>query len=156
MFRQRLRLPHHLTFGILPRISRRPQRPSCSRSRTRFPSDRRTLLPLGSALTSLPSRCFFFFLSPFPIPYLRPLMVMFLRDEYYPKSFSSRRSSEFERVWFSLWPLNFSPFLFHFAALQCSYLRRSSNLSLAYEVNLIVWVLSSWRKSFPDLLNYRS
>lgn len=69
MFRQRLRLPHHLTFGVLPRISRRPQRPSCSRSRTRFPSDRRTLLPLGSALTSLPSRCFFFFITlPHPLP----------------------------------------------------------------------------------------
>lgn len=63
MFRQRLRLPHHLTFGVLPRISGRPQGPSCSRSRTRFPGDRRTLLPLGSALTSLllASRCFLFF-----------------------------------------------------------------------------------------------
>ena len=65
MFRQRLRLPHHLTFGVLPRISGRPQRPSCSRSRTRFPGDRRTLLPLGSALTFLllASHCFPFFLS---------------------------------------------------------------------------------------------
>ena len=170
MFRQRLRLPHHLTFGVLPRISGRPQRPSCSRSRTRFPGDRRTLLPLGSALTFLllASHCFPFFLSFLffiflfffapPTTTCAHSWFVFSRDEYYPGSFISRRSESEESFWFFLWPLNFSPFLFHFDALQCSYLQRLSSLSPAYEVNLIVRVfLSSVTIKVPDLtfVNYR-
>ena len=91
MFRQRLRLPHHLTFGVLPRISGRPQWPSCSRSRTRFPGDRRTLLPLGSALTLLVVLNLLPFFPPSSL-----LTGVFSRDEYYPGSSSSRRSSEFK------------------------------------------------------------
>lgn len=152
MFRQRLRLPHHLTFGVLPRISGRPQRPSCSRSRTRFPGDRRTLLPLGLALTSLLLASFFplfFFFSFFsfctPYHHLCPLMVRVFKRRVLSRELHFEAVRAEGEFWFFLWPLNFSPFLFHFDALQCSYLQRLSSLSPAYEVNFIVRVFSSRR-----------
>lgn len=109
MFRQRLRLPHHLTFGVLPRISGRPQRPSCSRSRTRFPGDRRTLLPLGSALTS-PSCCFLF--PPFASLAARA-RVFQRRVGYYPRTFFSTRPSEFEEILIPTSTIKFFAVLFY-------------------------------------------
>lgn len=125
MFRQRLRLPsHHLTFVVLlPRISGRPQRPSCSRSRTRFPSDRRTLLPLGSPLTLLFVAPFFFFPTPLPLPkHLAHTSI--IRGA----SFRGGRPS-FEEILIPSLTIKF---------FQPSYLRRYSNLSSPYEVNLIL------------------
>lgn len=125
MFRQRLRLPSHLRCTTTKDFREAAETLLFKEPYT-IPERQKDTTAIRIASYS-PLRCsFFFFLRLSPS---LPLPNTFCSHQYHPGSFFSRWQSEFEEILIPSLTIKF---------FQPSYLRRHSNLSSPYEVNLIL------------------